>query len=196
MKLIVGLGNPGKKFIATRHNIGRATVKYLAQVFNFPNFKLKDNLKAFVTEKRIKNKKIILAILTTYMNDSGKGVKKLVDYYNIKPESLLIIHDELDLPLGKLKLSFGRSSAGHKGVQSIIDNLKTNKFYRLRIGIENRKTKKIPTEKYVLEKFNKKEKEIIEKKIKILILKTISCLSAQGLRLTSKLNLDLRLLPG
>jgi len=125
---------------------------------------IKNNIwEAFVTKKKINNKKFILALPTTYMNESGRVVKKLLKYYKLIPNNLVIIHDEIDIPLGKIKLSFNRSSAGHKGVQSIINYLKTKEFYRLRIGIENRKEKRIPTEEYVLKKFSKEETRIINK---------------------------------
>ncbi|MCD6471083.1 aminoacyl-tRNA hydrolase [bacterium] len=163
MKLIVGLGNPGKKFINTRHNIGKEIIEHFAKIYNFPKFKFKKSLEVFVTKKKINNKKFILALPTTYMNESGRVVKKLLKYYKLIPNNLVIIHDEIDIPLGKIKLSFNRSSAGHKGVQSIINYLKTKEFYRLRIGIENRKEKRIPTEEYVLKKFSKEETRIINK---------------------------------
>ncbi len=116
IKLIVGLGNPGKEYEHTRHNAGFLFIDIL--------------------ENNLKNKKIILAKTQAFMNKSGAAILSLMKFYKIKPENILVVHDDIDILWGKFKLSFGRSSAGHKGVESVIKSLKTKNFWRLRIGIQ------------------------------------------------------------
>jgi len=136
MKLIFGLGNPGKKYEKTRHNIGSRIIDEL-KFLNLGN--------------------VVLLRPKTFMNESGKAI-------NSPAKDLIVINDDVDLPLGKIKISFGSGAAGHKGVQSIIDTLGTKDFTRIRIGIgiEN---KKIPTEAFVLENFTGEEQKIIDEVI-------------------------------
>ncbi len=142
MKLIIGLGNPGEKYEKTRHNAGFMAIEEL---------------------KEDKPEGSVLAKPKTFMNDSGKAVKELADYYGTKPQDLWIIHDDIDLPLGQYKISEGQGSAGHKGVQSIIDQLKTKDFKRVRIGICPAAGKPENVENFVLKKFDKEEiKELKE----------------------------------
>ena len=159
MKLIVGLGNPGIKYKKTRHNLGFRVIGELAEKFQ-------SAFNAEISEKRIKNQKIILVKPQTFMNNSGMAVKSIMDYYKIPVEDVIIIHDDIDLPLGEIKIQQGRSSAGHKGVQSVIDNLGSKDFIRIRIGIKPTQTENIDTEKFVLQKFTSKEEKIIKKTIK------------------------------
>ena len=121
MKLIIGLGNPGKQFNKTRHNIGFEVLDQARTDFDLPKFKLDKKLKAEIT----KNKNIILAKPQTYMNLSGEAVMAIKKYYKIKIEDIIVIHDDIDLPVGKIRISQGSSSGGNKGVQSIIKNLKS-----------------------------------------------------------------------
>ena len=169
MILIVGLGNPGKKFEKTRHNLGRLVLSSWQQVAGFPDFKLNKKLNAFITEGNFNKKKIILALPETFMNNSGKSVKKLIKNYKLKIENLFVIHDDLDLPLEKIMIVKNRGSAGHKGVQSIIDELGTKDFVRFRIGINPSSTFYAVVqnvENFVLQKFNKKEEKILKEVIK------------------------------
>jgi PTH1 family peptidyl-tRNA hydrolase len=150
MILIAGLGNPGKKYTKTRHNVG---------------FRIIDSMKKSPTPA--KNKKVILLKPDTFMNESGKAIQKTIAYYKIPPDNLIIIHDEIDLPFGEIRVSKNSSSAGHKGVQSIIDGLKTKDFTRIRIGIYPRskvksQKSKVDTTDFVLEKFSKKEEKEFE----------------------------------
>lgn len=162
MILIVGLGNPGRKFQKTRHNIGFQIVDHFSRKNNFPKFRLKKEFQALISEGKFNNQKIILAKPQTFINLSGKSLKSLTKTYNLKPKNLIIIHDDIDLPLGKVRISIGRGSAGHKGVQSIIEDLKTKNFLRLRIGISpENKPKNV--KKFVLEKFNKEEERKLKK---------------------------------
>lgn len=164
--LIVGLGNPLPKYKNTRHNIGQAIVSYFQKINNFPDFNFKKKIESLISEGKINGKKIILALPQTFMNESGRAVQKLIRNYKLPITNLLIIHDDIDLPLGKIRIRKKSSSGGHKGVQSIIDYLKTEDFVRVKVGVANEKRKKIPAEKFVLEKFEENEKEILKKIIK------------------------------
>jgi PTH1 family peptidyl-tRNA hydrolase len=166
MKLIVGLGNPGEKFEKTRHNLGFRVIDELHQNLEFSSWNLAKKFNTLISENMLKGKKIILAKPQTFMNSSGQVVKALVDYYKIKSPDILIIHDDIDLPLGEIRLQKSRGSAGHKGVQSIIDALGTKDFARLRIGIRPNLDQKTETEKFVLEKFTNEEEKIIQQTLK------------------------------
>lgn len=161
MKLIIGLGNPGEEYKKTRHNAGFLAINKIADNFQFPVSNFNSKFNAEVSEGIIDNKKIILAKPQTFMNNSGQAVRAILDYYKIKPEDIVVIHDDLDILLGEYKISKNKNSGGHKGVQSIIDYLGTKDFTRIRIGImtENKKT---PTEKFVLERFSRDEMKIIK----------------------------------
>lgn len=134
IRLIVGLGNPDIKYQNTRHNIGNNFVKLLAKK-NKKIFKLKKKFFGFISEFQIFNKKIFLLLPQTYVNNSGQSVLAFVDYYQIKIEEILIVHDELNLPPGVAKIKFGGSNNGHNGLKDIQKKIKTPNFYRLRIGI-------------------------------------------------------------
>lgn len=178
MKLIVGLGNPGIKYKKTRHNVGFRVIDEIAANFQFQPYEKQQAAAIFnfqpifnaqISKGIFKRQKIILAKPRTYMNNSGQAVKSLTKNYKLKTKNLLVIHDDLDLALGKFKLQKGRGSAGHKGVQSIIDALGTKDFWRLRIGIkpvDNEQQTMNNVEKFVLGKFTKKEEKIIQKTIK------------------------------
>lgn len=157
MILIVGLGNPGKKYLRTRHNIGFRIIDQIAKKHDFPEFKMFK--KSLISESVIKDKKIMLAKPQTFMNESGKTVKSLAK----NPEKLIVIHDDIDLALGKIRVSQNKGSAGHKGVESIFRELKTKDFSRLRIGIKPEHS--VETEKFVLQNFSKKDEEIIKEVI-------------------------------
>jgi len=184
MKFVVGLGNPGEKYAETRHNVGFMIIDALADDFHFPRWHRQGIFKAQISQGIFKRQKIILVKPQTFMNGSGKAVGEIIKklparsagagkWWEKEIENLIVIHDDLDLPLGKIKICRNRSSAGHKGIQSIIDRLKTKNFVRLRVGIGeqgnqktgNQKGQKI-AENFVLKKFNKKEQEIINETIK------------------------------
>lgn len=150
MKLIVGLGNPGEEYNITRHNVGFMILdSYLGKV----KWKAKNN--ALYYEKVINNEKYIFIKPLTFMNLSGDAVIKYVKYYNISIEDILVIHDDLDLFMGKIRLKKDSSSGGHNGIKSIIQCLHSQNFNRLKIGISNNKN--IDTKDYVLGKFSKEE---------------------------------------
>lgn len=164
MIIIIGLGNPGKKFEKTRHNLGQMAVKNFAKIFDFPNFREKKKLKTFFSQKKVFGQKIILALPITFMNESGQAVKLLVISYQLSVNNLWLVHDDLDLPCGNLRISYGKSSGGHKGVESIIKVLKTKNFVRFRLGIKP--DFKPEAKEFVLKKFSQKEKLLIKEGIK------------------------------
>ena len=171
MKLIIGLGNPGQEFNDTRHNIGFNAVDNLREYFKLPEFKLDKKLKAEIA----KDQNIILAKPQTFMNNSGEAVTAIKKYYKIKLTDLIVIRDDVDIAVGKIKSKQGSSGAGHKGIASIIQHLKSNNFWQIKIGVANEMIRtKIPTEKFVLQKFSKEDLE----KIKNLPQKTIELIKS------------------
>jgi len=158
MKLIVGLGNPGEKFRNTPHNIGFAVVDEFARENNFPGFKLKKKSKALISKKE----GILLIKPLTFMNESGKSIKEILSQNRDQIEEIIVIHDDIDLPLGKIKIVKDRGSAGHKGVESIIKEVGRDNFVRIRVGVVPASGKPEKPEKFVL---NKTEipREIIKK---------------------------------
>ena len=156
--LIVGLGNPGEKYKLTRHNIGFMVVDQIAKKFNCS---FKRRFKYSITTFGCFQKKIILIKPTTYMNLSGKAVNKAIRKYNITLSNLLIISDDLNLPLGKIRLRTSGSAGGQKGLKSIIECLNTEKFPRLRVGIAG-ENKISDIVEYVLSPFNKNESTQVE----------------------------------
>ena len=169
MILIVGLGNPGPKYKSTRHNIGFMTIDNLQlTIDNFSNWKLDKKSNSLIASGQMsmvngQKLKVILAKPQTFMNLSGKSVKSLVNFYKITRPGLVVIHDDIDIPLGKIRIVKNRGAAGHKGVESIIRELGIKDFWRVRIGICPKAGKPKNIEKFVLQKFNKKEEEILKK---------------------------------
>ena len=157
MKLIVGLGNPGKEYENTRHNIGFIFLDNFASVHNISIDKEKFN--GLYAQAIINDEKVIILKPLSYMNLSGEVVRKFVDYFKIDINNILIISDDLDMNFGKLRLRPDGSSGGHNGLKNIALNLNTESFKRLKVGISNNKD--IDTKDYVLGKFNKEEKETI-----------------------------------
>lgn len=162
MFLITGLGNPGEKYARTRHNIGFKVVNRWSEVLGAPMKNRRFQSRNSTAHFRGKN--ILLLRPITYMNRSGQAVKGCMDYYRLRPEQILIIHDDLDLPTGKLKLVQKGGAGGHKGVRSIIDHLGTDRFSRLKIGI-GRPRYEEDMEDYVLSSFYPDEKDIMEKTV-------------------------------
>lgn len=160
MKLVVGLGNPGKEYENTRHNVG---FKFID--FYLGNELFKEKNSALFLEKIINGEKVIFLKPLTYMNDSGRAVRKYLDYYKISVEDLLVIYDDMDFEVGKFKIKKNGSAAGHNGIKSIINNIRTEEFKRIRIGISRSKEDKV---NYVLGNFGKVEqKKLDEEFIKI-----------------------------
>jgi len=161
MILIIGLGNPGKKFEHTPHNLGFAVLNNFQEQNSFSDWQKKKKTFSLISEGEMAGQEIILAKPQTFMNESGKAVKALLNFYKLKPKDLWVIHDDLDIDLGEMKISQASGSAGHKGIQSIIDEIKTNDFARFRLGIALFEEIK-DLEKFVLKKFNEEEQESAE----------------------------------
>lgn len=161
MKLIVGLGNPGKIYSYSRHNIGFSAVKALSKFYKVA---LKKDKAAFSLSAKckIKNQNIILATPVTFMNLSGLAVKALLKKYRIDLENLLVVCDDLDLELGRQKIRASGSSGGHQGLKSVIDSLKSDRFSRLRIGI-GRPQINTEVKDYVLSPFTQQERGQVKK---------------------------------
>ena len=163
--LIVGLGNSGKDYENTRHNVGADLVSFLSKEWDI---ELKENkkLSGLIGSSKMGSKKVTLFLPKGYMNTSGKPVKKVVDYLKIELPNLLVIHDELDLPLGVIKFKNSGGHGGHNGLRDIIRGLGDSKdFIRLRVGIAHPGKSKDVT-KYVLAKPSKKDKELLKEKMK------------------------------
>ena len=169
IRLVVGLGNPGKEYEKTRHNVGFMVIDELVKTLKLKN-PSKEAL-SLVYKTRIAGKDVIFAKPLTYMNNSGAAVYNLLEEYNLSPENMIVVYDDLDLPLGTMRLRLRGSSGGHKGVESIIKYIGTQNFPRLRIGI-GRPKKKEDVVKYVLSPFTPEEEKVINQVIK----KAVRCL--------------------
>jgi PTH1 family peptidyl-tRNA hydrolase len=168
MIIIVGLGNPGKKYEKTRHNLGFVIIDKFLKRNDFPNWEKSKKINCLYAKKNVAGKEIELVEPLAYMNNSGEVVRSIAKKHNLKGENILVVHDDIDLTRGKIKIIKNRGSAGHKGVQSIIDELGSKNFVRFRIGIkpvasDKRQTTKL--EKIVLQKFNKEEEKILKEVI-------------------------------
>jgi PTH1 family peptidyl-tRNA hydrolase len=176
---IVGLGNPGEEYVGTRHNLGRIILDAFVKTLNFKDWQEDKKLKALKIEGKVGKNKALFLKPETFMNKSGDSVKAVIKSKK-NAETLIVVHDDLDLPLGKIKISFAKSSGGHKGVESIMRAIKTEDFIRLRIGISGEtasgKIKKPQGEEKVIDailgEFKKSEtddlKKIIKKAVKSL----------------------------
>ena len=162
--LIVGLGNPGKKYARTRHNVGTDALEVLASRAS-ASFKVGRD-KAQIIETRIHNQPVVLAIPTTYMNESGEAVGALARRYKILPEHIVILHDELDLEPGIVKLKFGGGLAGHNGLKSISQHLRTDDYIRVRIGVGKPQSKEQGAN-FVLSAIPAAERKILDVAIEI-----------------------------
>ena len=161
MKLIVGLGNPGKEYENTRHNIGFMAIDNYVKLHNLGDFKEKFN--GLFLKYQLGDEQVILVKPLSFMNLSGDVVRKYVDYFKIDISDILIIHDDLDMPVGKIKLKLGGSSGGHNGIKDISLKLGTEDYKKLKVGIANNKN--MDTKDYVLGRFSKEEKVLIAEAI-------------------------------
>ncbi len=157
--LVVGLGNPGAEYARSRHNVGAEVVELLAQRHGARLKKGKE--RAFVDEVRIDGSRVALAIPMTYMNDSGLAVAPLVRRFSVEPGALIIVQDELDLPVAKLQVKDGGGLAGHKGLRSIVAHLHTPDFVRVRIGVGKPVSKEHGAD-HVLKGFSKRDRAEID----------------------------------
>lgn len=180
MKLIVGLGNPGEKYVNTRHNAGFMAVNQLLKDLGTntddwsSNSKLKSDIASFTLKSESGEEKIILAKPQTFMNESGQAVSLLMSYYKVESDDLWLVYDELDLPMGTLKIRHGGAAAGHRGVGSVMDSIGTDQFWRFRMGIGVSHSKEEPIGKqfirdaadFVLDNFSQAEQGKLREMIK------------------------------
>jgi PTH1 family peptidyl-tRNA hydrolase len=170
---IVGLGNPGEEYVETRHNMGRMVLDAFVKKNDFSNWENDKKLKSLVSEGKFGKNKAMLLKPETFMNKSGEAVKPIIKTKKAAA-TMVVIHDDLDLPLGKVKISFNKSSGGHRGVESIMKEVKTEEFIRLRLGISGEtasgKIKKPQGEEKVIDailgEFKKSEVDDLKKVIK------------------------------
>jgi PTH1 family peptidyl-tRNA hydrolase len=176
--LIVGLGNPGSKYATHRHNVGFRVLEALARAHGL-SFRREKGSKARVASGQIDGRAVFLAKPQTFMNLSGRAVGRVCRAHKISPEHLLVVYDDLDLPLGRLRLRPEGGSGGHKGMRSILDSLGTRAFPRLRVGIDRPPGRMDPAE-YVLQPFAEEEllllPELLERAVA-----TVECWLAEGI---------------
>ena len=169
---LIGLGNPGKKYSKSRHNIGFLILENLSKKYN-TNFLLKDKLKSYCSEFKINNSTYRLFLPNTFMNNSGDAVKAIVDWYKINLDQIFIVVDDKDLPLGKIRFRKKGSSGGHNGLKSIIEKMQTQNFNRIRIGIGSppliNGKNKFNTISHVLGNISTQEKIILDRVYKRVI---------------------------
>ncbi|HYK71556.1 MAG TPA: aminoacyl-tRNA hydrolase [Pseudoneobacillus sp.] len=163
MKLIIGLGNPGKQYEKTRHNVGFDAIDELSNQLNISLDQLK--FKGLFGMGFVGPEKILLLKPLTYMNLSGESIRAVMDFYDIDPEDILVIYDDLDLPVGKMRLRQKGSAGGHNGIKSTIAHLGTQEFNRIRIGVD-RPQNGMSVSNYVLGKFTADEQPFIEEVVK------------------------------
>lgn len=183
MRLVVGLGNPGEKYQNVRHNLGHLALDEFKSKGDWGDWGIEAKFKS----ETVKKGEIILVRPLTFMNNSGMAVKLLTTYYKLPSTDIIVVYDELDLPLGKIKVRLGGAAAGHHGVESIIKSLGTDQFIRVRLGIGNLKTQSsehkkvhISAEKFVLEPFLHSEKSQVKHMLKQAI-KALQILIEDGL---------------
>ena len=157
MRLLVGLGNPGQEYAKTRHNMGFMAVDEIVRRFSFTPWK--KGFKGQISSGEIEGEKIVILKPETFMNLSGEAVQEATHFYKLTPADVIVFHDELDLPVGKMKVKVGGSPAGHNGLKSIDSHIGID-YMRVRIGVDNNKN--IPTADYVLAKPSAEDFKILE----------------------------------
>lgn len=163
MKILFGLGNPGDKYQKNRHNTGFLAANKIKEKYDFPDFDFNKKFNAEMSKGNVENKEVLLVQPHTMMNNSGDAVKSISDFYKLSPDNFIVIHDDIDLALGKYRISTDSSSAGHRGVQDIISKIGTQNFTRIRIGIANDELRtKIDPSDFVLQNFSNDELKTIE----------------------------------
>ena len=162
MILIVGLGNPGKQYEKTRHNIGFDVIDYMANKYNIDVNR--EKFKGICGEGFIENKKVILLKPLTYMNLSGESIREFANFYKLEDEEIIVVYDDISLDIGRLRIREKGSAGGHNGIKSIIQNLGGDKFPRVKVGVGQPKDNLV---NHVLGKFSKEDREHIEKVIPV-----------------------------
>lgn len=154
--VLAGLGNPGKEYDGTRHNIGFTCADAFAEANSFPGWVTKKDLKSQITSNNLGSARVIIMKPTTYMNLSGEAVQAVLHFYKVPLEQMIVIHDELDIPFGQIRLRNGGGSAGHNGIKSIMEHVGEG-FGRIRIGIGSANAKQIDSSDFVLQAFSREE---------------------------------------
>lgn len=170
MKLVVGLGNPGKKYEKTRHNVGFMVLDKLQERLNehykLSEWSLSKKFNAIVCGGVVGDYKVLLTKPMTFMNSSGQSVQLIGHFYRLVPEHVIVVHDDKDLPLGEVKVQKDRGHAGHNGVKSIMEYMGTKEFFRVRVGVASHDPEKMKnTAKFVLGKFSLLEKKQLKETI-------------------------------
>ncbi|MDZ7726015.1 MAG: aminoacyl-tRNA hydrolase [Candidatus Campbellbacteria bacterium] len=186
--LIFGLGNPGRKYASTRHNIGRDLLLDISEENNFNNWEFDKYANAYLTEAKVDDDHVSrFALPETFMNRSGEAVRELVKRFDVSSGEVVVMYDDIDLPVGSVRISKDRGDGGHKGLRSIVDHLHTRDFIRIRLGVcpvdeggEKNKPPKEIVRDYVLGRFSPEEREKVEK-LPSLVWKVIRSLEIYGL---------------
>lgn len=153
MKVIIGLGNPGRDYEKTRHNVGFMVIDEIANKLGISGGK--EKFDAVLLEDFVGQEKVVLVKPLTFMNDSGRAVRRIIDFYSLNPTDIIVIYDDVDIDLGKLRIRKNGSAGTHNGMKSIIYELKSDNFPRVRLGIN--KEKRGDLKRFVLKKFSKEE---------------------------------------
>ncbi len=154
---IVGLGNPGKKYANTRHNLGFLAIEFLQKEWGGSHWQLEKKFQAELSEANYAGRKVLLVKPQTFMNESGTSVQSILKFYKATPADLIVIHDEVDIPFGKIKTTLSSRAAGHNGVKDIIEKLGTQDFRRLRLGVGKSENQNISVSDHVLQNFSNEE---------------------------------------
>lgn len=179
MKLIAGLGNPGSEYVATKHNVGFMLVDALAKQIGTENWKTKQD--ALVAEAHIGAEKVLLVKPLTYMNDSGRAIGPLLSWYKMPPEDLVVLHDDMDIPVGAVRLRKKGSAGGHNGMKSILYHVQEENFPRVRVGI-GRPPQGWTVIRHVLSPFSAEDRPRIEAAIEYLV-PAVMCIVTDGVDL-------------
>lgn len=175
MFVLAGLGNMGPKYEGTRHNIGFDTVDYIAALYRLTNFKYKHN--SLVAEGIIQGRKTMLVKPQTYMNNSGEAIREILDYYKIPSRNLVVIYDDIDLDVGRLRIRPKGSAGTHNGMRSVISQINTEDFPRIRIGV-GKPPEKMDLVDYVLGRFQPDERKLVNEAIEKAALAAVTILCA------------------
>lgn len=176
MYIIAGLGNPGKKYENTRHNMGFIAIDLLAEEFGIKVDKLK--FKSLVGEGRIAGQRVLLMKPQTYMNLSGEAIREAVNFYKIEPEELIVIYDDIDIPTGTFRIRKKGSAGTHNGMRSVVYQIQSDQFPRIRVGIGSEK--KVDLIHYVTGGVSKSEKELLEDAL-VKAAKSAACIVEKGI---------------
>ncbi len=174
MYLIVGLGNPGQEYKATRHNIGFDVIDIISSKYNIELNRKK--FKGIYGEGRINNEKVILLKPTTYMNLSGESIREIVDFYKISPENIIVAYDDVSLHIGRLRVRAQGSAGGHNGIKSIISSIGTDSFPRVKVGVGGPKDSLVS---HVLGRFSNEERKVVDETLDMAA-NTVICILTEG----------------